>query len=83
MKSAPMTSEPVLLWRLHSPFSPQASECYIVKHSPMSIELRLIQMPPSATVVAPSWYGSHETALRNAMLVAMALRGDGFTDDAV
>jgi len=38
-------------------------------------------MPPSSTVESTSWYESHETALRNAMLLAMALRGEGFTDD--
>ena len=75
-----MAPAPVLLWRLHSPFAPQTSECYIVKHSPMSIELRLIQMPASATLISPSWYDNHEKAVQNATVLGTALRHDGFTD---
>jgi len=72
-----------LLWRLHSPLSGQISECYLVDHSPVSSELRFVQIPASLMLISPACYTGTVAAAAGAALLATALRGDGFTTDIV
>lgn len=74
-----MAAQRQLIWRLSSASSGQINECHVIDHSPISCELRIVQVPQSLTTTS-SRYADTESAMNTAAIIGNALRNDGWIE---